>query len=324
MRLERSFGNTAEKRMGPGMVKIARLLKNRDFLFLLATALGLVSGVGARRAEPFALPALAVVMTLSTMGIRGNEFRPLRGLGSAAAAGLGLNYLVLSGFYLAASGLFPSHSPLRAGFILLAAAPPAVAVIPFTDFYHGEPAFSLAGTISAYLGALLIAPLIGAVAWGTAAVPPMKLIWILVELVVLPLLASRVLIRTGWDARLLPVRGVLTNWCYFVAIYAMIGLNRGYILGSPVEVLPVIGVGIASTFGLGVLIDRAGEWIGVGVAGRTSSVLLGTLKNYGLAGGLALSLFGDQEALPAVVCGTVMIPFAVWLGFRDRRRRERR
>lgn len=305
------------------MTRIARLLKNRDFLFLLATALGLASGAGAKEAEPLALPALAVVMTLSTMGIRGSELLPLRSLAKPALAGLGLNYLLLSGFYLAASAFFPPSSPLRTGFILLAAAPPAVAVVPFTDFYHGDPVFSLAGTVSAHLGALLIAPLIGAAAFGVAAVPPLKVVQILAELVVLPLVASRLLIRTGLDARLQPARGALTNWCFFVAIYAMVGLNREYILEDPTRVLPVIGVGVASTFVLGLVIERGGRLLGAGAARRTSSVLLGTLKNYGLAGGLALSLFGDQEAVPAVVCGTVMIPFAVWLGFRDRRRRNR-
>ena len=62
----------------------------------------------------------------------------------------------------------------------------------------------------------------------------------------------------------------------------------------------------------------------LGIAGlpeatATSAILLGTLKNYGLAGGLALALFPERAALPSVVAGTIMIPYVIWLHWRRRR-----
>jgi bile acid:Na+ symporter, BASS family len=45
-------------------------------------------------------------------------------------------------------------------------------------------------------------------------------------------------------------------------------------------------------------------------------VLLGTLKNYGLAGGLALSFFDTKTALPSTVSVVFMIIYIIWLEFK--------
>jgi BASS family bile acid:Na+ symporter len=47
-------------------------------------------------------------------------------------------------------------------------------------------------------------------------------------------------------------------------------------------------------------------------------LLLGTLKNYGLAGGLALSLFSKEAALSAMVLMTFMLLYKAWLDFKMR------
>ena len=53
--------------------------------------------------------------------------------------------------------------------------------------------------------------------------------------------------------------------------------------------------------------------------GRTNRLrLLGTLKNYGLAAGLALSLFSKEKALPAAVFMIFMMPYLAWLDFKLR------
>jgi hypothetical protein len=48
------------------------------------------------------------------------------------------------------------------------------------------------------------------------------------------------------------------------------------------------------------------------------SLLLGTLKNYGLAGGLALTLFSKETSVPATVSSVFMIVYIVWLEFKRR------
>jgi BASS family bile acid:Na+ symporter len=60
-----------------------------------------------------------------------------------------------------------------------------------------------------------------------------------------------------------------------------------------------------------------------GIKGETTVplVLLGTLKNYGLAGGLALALFDKPSAVPATVASVFMIVYIIYLEALMRRRR---
>jgi BASS family bile acid:Na+ symporter len=104
------------------------------------------------------------------------------------------------------------------GFVILAAVPPAVAVIPFTFFLKGDTDFSLIGTISAYLGALLITPLMVLLFIGTSFVDHLKLMIITIELIFAPLLFARILIMTGIARLIEPIKGDITNWSFFLVI----------------------------------------------------------------------------------------------------------
>ena len=140
--------------------KIYRILRNRDFLLILSILLGLLWGQGAQWTQKIVIPALAAVMTLSTMGVSGDTFRSARALVVPALAGLAMNYAVLGSVLLGLSVLLVHEEPLRAGFILMVAVPPAIAVIPFSFLLDGDSTFSLIATIGCYLGALIIMPLI--------------------------------------------------------------------------------------------------------------------------------------------------------------------
>ena len=100
--------------------------------------------------------------------------------------------------------------------MLLVAVPPAIAVIPFTDFLRGNTTFSLLATVACYLGALIITPLIALAFLGTSYIEPRSLVMVIVELIGLPLLVSRVLLWTSMAARLEPIKGTITNWSFFV------------------------------------------------------------------------------------------------------------
>ena len=47
-----------------------------------------------------------------------------------------------------------------------------------------------------------------------------------------------------------------------------------------------------------------------------SLVLQGTLKNQGIAGGLAIALFEKEAALPSAIYSISMILYIMWLGWR--------
>ncbi len=73
------------------------------------------------------------------------------------------------------------------------------------------------------------------------------------------------------------------------------------------------GGALASTFFLGWGMEKAGAFLHLPDEVLTSLVLLGTLKNYGLAGGLALALFSKKTSVPATVSAVFMIVYIIWL-----------
>jgi bile acid:Na+ symporter, BASS family len=259
-------------------------------------------------------------MTLSIAGIRGDTLPSGRQIWLPVLAGFILNYVMLGGVLLGLSFLLIREQALRDGFILMVAVPPAIAIIPFSDFLEANTGFSLLATIACYLGALILTPLIALAFLGPDFVEPGSLVRVIVVLIVAPLVLARLLVWTSLARRLEPVKGVITNWSFFVVMYTIVGLNRELFLGQPLILGPVVVIALLSTFLLGALIDKAGGWLNIDPPTITSLVLLGTLKNYGVAGGLALALFNNRTAMPAAVSSVFMIVYIIWLDFRKRRR----
>jgi bile acid:Na+ symporter, BASS family len=300
------------------MFTIQYLMRNRNFILILSLATGLIWGKGAQWTETTVLPALAIVMTLSVMGITGDTFRSFRTFIPPALTGIVMNYIVLGGIILLLSNIFIRDEALWIGFVILAAVPPAVAVIPFTLFLKGDTDFSLIGTISAYLGALVITPLIVLLFIGTSFVDPLKLMMITIELIFAPLLFGRILIMTGIARFIEPIKGDITNWSFFLVSYTIVGLNQQVFLTQTLSLLPVVIISFASTFLLGWIIELFGKIAKLDERKTTSIMLLGTLKNYGLAGGLALSFFDTKTALPSTVSVVFMIIYIIWLEFKKK------
>ena len=297
---------------------LKNLLRNRNFILISSLVIGLIWGKGARWTEPMTLPVLAIVMTLSTMSVPGSIFRSFRNLLLPAMVGIIMNYFVLGPALLGLNAILISDEALRLGFVLIATVPPAVAVIPFTFFLKGDETLSLIGTMGAYLGALIIMPVSALLFLGPGLVDPMKLLVILIELILFPLIVSRILLGIGMASRLDSIKGAITNWSFFLLTYTIVGLNRDLILGQPLSLLPVILIALASTFLLGWAIEKIGAVLHLPPKVLTSLVLLGTLKNYGLAGGLALALFSKKTSVPATVSAVFMIVYIIWLEFKVR------
>jgi len=300
------------------MSKIKKLLRNRNVILFLAAVFGLLLPQGSRWTENLTLPALGVVMSLSTMGISGNVFRFPRALIVPGILGILMSYVVLAGFILGISSIIIHEEEIWKGFIILAVVPPAVAIIPFTELLNGNSAYSLIGTMAAYLGALIIMPLIMLEFLGPSSFDLARIPMITAVLIILPLVISRILLWKRMDEQIEPIKGTITNWSFFVVFYTIVGLNQDILVGQPLRLVPVAAIAITSTFFLGLIIDSVGRLLRVDSKITTSLVLLGTLKNYGLAGGLSLALFGKQTALPATVSAVFMFVYIVWLGFQVR------
>jgi BASS family bile acid:Na+ symporter len=300
------------------MSKIKSIFRNRNVIFLVALSFGLLAPYAVPITRHLVLPALGLVMALSMMDITSGLFLRPRSLFFPALLGIVMNYVILGNVIIGISALLIRDEMLWTGFVLLAAAPPAVAVIPFSGFLRGNGALSLIGTVGAYLGALVIIPLISLKLLGFATFDPYKLLVIILELIVLPLAVSRLLIRKRWNNQIESSRGAVTNWSFFLILYTMIGLNHSIILNRSTTLLTVVFISVITTFILGFLIDWVCSLFHIPRETRTSLVLLGTLKNQALAGGLALTLFAKEASLPAAASSMIMVVYFIWLDFKKR------
>ena len=300
---------------------IVSLFRNRNFILVLAIVLGLVIGEpAATKTEPLVLPLLALVMTLSAANVTSREFTSLREMPRAILFSLLLNYVVMGGTTLLLAWWLISDKDLWAGFVVLATVPPAVAVLPFSHMLGGNTLFSLIGLTGAYLAALIIMPAVMALFLGTGFFDPVKLLTILGELILIPIVFSRVLLFTGLMKRIAPWRGTIVNWSFFVTLFTIVGLNRQAFFGEFDTLIRIIIIAVAVSFVLGYIITLVTRALNVNREMSISLVLMGSLKNYGLASGILLTLFGERAAIPASVCTVFGILHLVWLGFRFRKK----
>jgi len=295
---------------------VVRLFKDRNFILVLAIALGLAIGRPiATWTEPLVLPALALVMTLSAANITSKEFISLRQMPRAILLSLLLNYLIMGGTILLLAWWLINDKALWSGFVVLATVPPAIAVVPFSYALGGNTLFSLIGMTGAYLAALIIMPAVMALFLGLGFFDPMKLLLILGELILIPIVLSRVLLVTGLMKRIAPWRGTIVNWSFFVTLFTIVGLNRQAFFGEFDTLLRITVIAITISFGLGYAIELVARALHVNRETNISLVLMGSLKNYGLASGILLTLFGERAAIPASVCTVFGVLRLVWLGF---------
>jgi BASS family bile acid:Na+ symporter len=289
------------------------LLNNRNFIFLLAITFGFVLPQAAQWTKILMMPALAFVMMLATINVPNNYFLNPRAILKPSLAGLMMTYVILNGTILLLSALLIGDRNLWIGFVLIAAVPPAVAVIPFTAILEGNVSSTLSGTVASYLAALLIMPLMFWIFIGAGFDDPYKLVRIMLLLIVLPLVLSRMILYFNWQDRLAPVRGSLTNWGFFIVLYSIIGVNRDLIFSQPLTIIPVAGIAFATTFVLGWIIQKIGVLLNVDKGNIVSLVLQGTLKNQGISGGLAIALFAKEAAVPSAIYSIFMIFYIIWL-----------
>ena len=296
-----------------------KLLNNRNFIFLLAIASGLLFPQPAQWTKILMMPVLAIVMTLATINVPNHYFLQPRAILKPSLIGIVMTYFILGGIILLLSALFVKGHHLWIGFVLIAAVPPAVAVIPFTAILNGNVSYTLSGTVASYLAALIIMPLMFWIFIGTAFSDPSKLAGIIFMLIVLPLILSRIILYFKWEDCLTPVRGLLTDWGFFIVLYSMIGVNRDLIFSRPMALIPLAGTVFCTTFVLGWIIQKSGEIFKIEKSNLISLILQGTLKNQGIAGGLAIALFEKETALPSAVYSVFMILYIMWLDWRKSR-----
>jgi BASS family bile acid:Na+ symporter len=263
-------------------------------------AAGLVVGLATGGFPAAYSKTVQQVMLILAMGFSLTEisFRGISPKGEARGVALAfaMSYGVLGGL-LVLTGLLASEPQIRSGWILMAAVPPAVAVVPITSLLRGDVRRSLISDAVLYLLGLATVPGLSLLFLG-ASVPVGDLLIQTVLLIGLPILASRPL--RMWP-RIHEVRPTAVSLSFFFLVVAIAGSTRDSLLGRPDLLLGLSALAILRTFGLGLLLFGIGLLSAWSRENRIAAIVFAGFKNLGLTTVLAFSFFGPLASLPSIV-----------------------
>src|SRR2546426_8759032 len=219
--------------------------ENFSFVVVLGLVAGLATGGPSAYAREVSTVALVFAMTFSLTAVdfRGLSVRQESREFLRAAV---LNYGALSGVILVLSFLY-ADPQVRYGWVVMAAVPSAVAVIPITSMFRGNVQRALVSSAFLYVAALGLAPVVTLLFAGQAANPVELGVQVLLQ-IALPLAVSRPLARSTLVARHRPV---LVNASFFVLVLTLAGANRSVFVQNPTLVAALAVGGFVRTWGIG-------------------------------------------------------------------------
>jgi len=298
------------------MARIKFLFSRSHILFLLAILIGILLPQAAEIASVLTLPALTVILTITLLRFPRGFFRRHRPPLSGAIWGNVMNYLILGNLIIMASIFLIREEGFWVGMVLIAAAPPATTIIQLGNILRIDKQSMFSGMAGAYLGSALIVPLIGLGFLKFIPLNHFGLILLIAELTLLPLFLSRLAVDKDWDKLIENYKDHITDWCFFIIFYALVAGTRYLVIHRPLDVVYMFVIAAISTFLLGFIINLVGNYYGVAKEKISSLVFLGTMKNYGMAGAIALNVFNKQAVLPALVFSVVMFIYIIWLKYK--------
>jgi BASS family bile acid:Na+ symporter len=273
--------------------------------FITAMVIGGFPGGIVLTNSNIATLSLIVMMCLSLTSLR------LRGLKLKDHAipirnAFMLSFVLSTGMTIALSYLF--QGDIRDGWIIMAAVPSAVSIVPFTYLLKGDLDSTLVSSASLYLIALAATPLVTLVFLGTP-VDVMTLLGYVGYLILLPMVVSRLLRQVDIRPH---QKSMAINVAFFVLIVAIAGPNRNVFFGDPVILTGLIAAALIRQFGIGLIWNWYLVRKNAPRSRKVPEVLFVSYKNTGMAATLAIALIGPAAAVPATVCTLVDI---VWLIF---------
>lgn len=293
---------------------LLRLLRNRNFLLIAALVLGLVVGSRAHSLAFLSLPALGLAMTVSLTGVVASDLSSWRKVARATVLSVLFTYVVNGLFTLLLARLLAPDPDLWLGFVLLAATPSGIAVIPFSYVLGGDTAFALVGSLGAYISAIVVMPLTATLLAGSALVSPARLLTMLLQVVLVPLGISQLINVTPLKSTVARWRGTIVNWAFTLVIFIVIALNRDSLWRRPQTLLLLGLIALSTNFGLAVILESLLKKLQLSRPTVLTGVMMGTIKNTSLTAATALALFGERVSLPAAVVSVTNVLYLIWLG----------
>lgn len=281
------------------MLNVVKLLSSFSFVISIAIILGIVVGGFPAYGNEISTISLIAAMTVSISNIPLSLKNYLKKTYFAVI----INYVFLSTLILFLGYVFYDNIHVWEGFVVIAACPPAIAVVPLTKIIGGNEKLSLFALVTTYLLSIFLMPLLIYV-FLSKMVSIASLLKNILLLILIPIILSRFIKMEKEKAT------IVANIFFFFIIFAIIGENRSFLL-TDLKTLTILSIlMVIRTFGSGAGIKFLTEKYGKKES--ISYSLFASFKNEGLAMILALQLFGSIAAIPATIATIFEL---MWAGF---------
>jgi BASS family bile acid:Na+ symporter len=287
-------------------------------IFLLALIYGIILPKGFPIGNALILPALMVILTITLLRFPRGFFRRPGPLLSASIQGNVMNYLVLGNFIILTSIFLIHKQELWIGMVLIAAVPPPVDIILLGNLLRTDKTSIFTGLAGAYLGALFIIPLIGLGFFKYILPNYWNIILIVLGLILLPLALSRLAVDKTWDKIIEPYEETIIDYCSFIVFYTITASSRNLLMHWSSDLIVISSIALVSTFIFAFAIRKIGLYFHRKENKITSFLLMGTMKDCGLAGGIALILFNREAAFPSLIFAIFTFIYINWFKYKRR------
>ncbi len=290
------------------------ILNNRNLLLVTALIVGLLYGKGVHSLKHLTLYILMIVMAFSTTSFNFKQLKDFRYFLKTTAISFFLNFIVFGAIVVSLAHLAFKDKTILYGFVIIAATPPGVAIVPFTFLFKGNNRFSLIGVLGVYLSAIIITPLIIKLFIHNSNVNMATLLIMTIKLILLPIAISRILNFKKIKPSVEKIRGKVVNWGFALIIYTVVGLNRSVIFNDINLFIKISVVFIIAMFFAGIVYDLLFK-NKLPKKTRISQNLMLTIKSSGFSAGLSLALLGEKSALPSAVLAIFVLIYLIFLDY---------
>lgn len=305
------------------MALLKSIFSSSNLIFILALVCGIIWPKGFPIGNALIFPALIIIITISLLRFPRGFFRKPGPLLYASVQGNVMNYLVLGNFIVLSSVFLIQKQELWIGMILIAAVPPPVAIISLGHLMHTDENSVFTNLAGAYLGALLFVPLMG-LAFLKYIIPNYwNIMLIVLGLILLPLILSRLAVEKSWDKALEPYEDICMHYCSFIVFYTITAGSRSILMKWTTDLYIIAAIAFICAFLFPFVIRQIGLYFHSSENKINSFLLMGTMKDYGIAGGIALILFSQEVALPSLIFAIFSFIYINWFKYRMRHLADR-
>jgi len=289
------------------------LLTNRNFILILGIGLGFLIGPRTIVLKEFTPYIIGFILAISLSSFSFRNLLPLtKGINPVLVCIL-TNYLIFGALLLVPAWFLTDNQGIWIGYVVIAATPPAIAIIPFSFNLNGDTNYSILGVFGGNMMGILITPLIFFLFLGNGLIDPMALVKILLTMLIIPLFVSRLFRHRLIYPVIDSFRGTIIDYGFFLITLTIIGLSRDLLFQYPGMIMVPALIFLFIQFLIGSLFKVYMKKRMADKKRIMSLSLMLTVKNAGFAAVVAISLFDDPMIfLPAAILSVMMPLFYIY------------